>query len=115
MPSVVSVNLAPLLTVKVVAALVVSELPYCQEWFHDGTNGVMVPVGDSITLAQSMVALCADADLRRSLGTAGRRLVEARADYKRCMDKLETVYRELLAREAQRKMRRPRSMPRYKG
>ncbi len=78
------------------AAVVASDLPYCQEWFQDGNNGVIVPVRDAHRLAQAVIALIEDPDRRRQFGEAARRLVEARADYGQCMDKLEDVYRHLM-------------------
>jgi glycosyltransferase involved in cell wall biosynthesis len=87
------------------APLVVTRLPYCAEWFENGENenGLVVPVRDPTALSEAVVALCADAERRQRLGAAGRRLVEARADYRRCMDELEVVYRELLASTTRRK------------
>ncbi len=78
------------------APLVVSSLPYCGEWFVNGENGLLVPVRDAKALAEALVAVCTDEDLRGRLGAAGRRLVVERADYHRCMDALEAVYRDLL-------------------
>ena len=66
-------------------------------------NGLVVPVRDQRALSEAVIALCADAERRRRLGAAGRRLVEARADYRRCMDELETADRELLANATRRK------------
>lgn len=80
------------------APLVVSRLPYCSEWFVDGENGLLVPGRDAKALADALALLCADADLRRRFGVTGRRLVEQRADYRRCMDALETEYRNLIAK-----------------
>jgi glycosyltransferase involved in cell wall biosynthesis len=87
------------------APLVVSDLPYCAEWFENGQNenGLLVLVRDPRALSEAVIALCADAERRRKIGVAGRRLVEARADYRRCMDQLEAVYRELLASTTRRK------------
>jgi len=84
------------------APLVVSRLPYCAEWFENGENGLVVPVRDPRALSEAVIALCADVERRRRLGIAGRRQVEARADYARCMDELEAVYRDLLARTTRR-------------
>jgi glycosyltransferase involved in cell wall biosynthesis len=84
------------------APLVVSRLPYCAEWFENGENGLVVPPRDPSALSEAVIALCADPTRRRKLGTAGRRQVEARADYVRCMDELEVVYRDLLASTARR-------------
>lgn len=78
------------------APLVVSQLPYCEEWFTNGENGLIVPVRDATALAATLVALCTDENLRQRIGGAGRRLVEQRADYRRCMDTLETEYRNLI-------------------
>jgi L-malate glycosyltransferase len=78
--------------------LVVSSLPYCKEWFVDGENGMLVPVRDAKRLAQVLLRLCADRELRHSLGAGGRRLVEVRADYRCCMNTLEHIYRELVAK-----------------
>lgn len=82
------------------APLVVSHLPYCSEWFVDGENGLLVPVRDAQALADALAMLCADADLRCRFGAAGRYLVEQRADYRRCMDALETEYWNLIAAKA---------------
>jgi glycosyltransferase involved in cell wall biosynthesis len=80
------------------APLIVSRLPYCDEWFVDGENGLLVPVRDADALAAAIARLFADPELRKRLGQAGRRLVEERADYQRCMDDLERVYFNLLSR-----------------
>jgi glycosyltransferase involved in cell wall biosynthesis len=78
--------------------LVVSRLPYCEEWFVDNENGLMVPVRDAKALAEALVALCGNKGLRLRLGEAGRRLVEERADYVRCMDILDNTYHNLAAK-----------------
>jgi glycosyltransferase involved in cell wall biosynthesis len=80
------------------AALVVSKLPYTSEWFTDGVNGLIVPVGDADALASAIVRLVNDPALRQRLGAAGRALVAERADYQRCMDTLEQEYFRLVGR-----------------
>jgi glycosyltransferase involved in cell wall biosynthesis len=80
------------------AALVVSRLPYCAEWFEHGKNGLLVPVGDAPALADALATACSDPELRRRMGGAGRRLVAERADYRQCMDALELEYRNLVAK-----------------
>ena len=77
--------------------LIVSDLPYCAEWFVNGRNGMVVPVRDPTALAAAVLAVCFDRDLARRLGASGRQMVEERADYRRCMDTLETEYRRLVA------------------
>lgn len=78
------------------APLVVSRLPYCDEWFVNGENGFIVPVRNAKALAEAVIALCGDGELRRRFGAAGRAMVEIRADYHRCMDRLENLYWQLL-------------------
>jgi glycosyltransferase involved in cell wall biosynthesis len=80
--------------------LVVSSLPYCNEWFTHGENGLLVPVRDAQALAAAIITLCADDKLRLALGQAGRQLVRERADYERCMNTLEAEYRRLLGKSA---------------
>lgn len=74
------------------APLVVSDLPYCGEWFTPGENGLIVPVRDPEALAGRVLDLFRDDALRTKLGRAGRRLVSERADYRKCMDALEHEY-----------------------
>jgi glycosyltransferase involved in cell wall biosynthesis len=77
------------------APLAVSDLPYCKEWFVHGENGLLVPPRDAKALEDAIAVLCGSPDLRRRFGMAGRRLVEERADYQRCMDTLEALYFQL--------------------
>jgi glycosyltransferase involved in cell wall biosynthesis len=79
------------------APLVVSNLPYCKEWFVHGENGLVIPPRDAKALEEAIAMVCDSLDMRQRFGTAGRRLVEERADYQRCMDTLEDLYFQLLA------------------
>lgn len=76
--------------------LIVSDLPYCKDWFVPRENGLIVPKRDAGALAQAIGELCADPQLSRRMGAASRAQVEARADYERCMDQLEAMYFGLL-------------------
>jgi glycosyltransferase involved in cell wall biosynthesis len=76
--------------------LVVSDLPYCKEWFLPRQNGLLVPPGDASALAEAVIELCSNRTLSREIALAARQLVEERADYERCMDALESMYFELL-------------------
>ena len=78
------------------APLVVSNLPYCKEWFVDGENGRVVPPRDAKALTDAVAAICESQHLRQQFGIAGRRMVEERADYQRSMDTLEELYFQLL-------------------
>lgn len=76
--------------------LVVSDLPYCRSWFAPRENGLIVPVRDAAALADAICTLYADRELSRRIAAAARQLVETHADYEKCMDRLETLYFNLL-------------------
>jgi glycosyltransferase involved in cell wall biosynthesis len=78
--------------------LVVSDLPYCKEWFVGRENGVIVPQRDPRALAAAICEVYEDRTLAQKIGLAGRRLVENKADYDKCMDQLESLYFALLAK-----------------
>ena len=56
--------------------IVTTDVPGCREIVQDGTNGYLVPLKDSVLLAQSLSKLIIDKDLRRSMGIKGRKMVE---------------------------------------
>jgi glycosyltransferase involved in cell wall biosynthesis len=85
-------------------ALVVSDLPYCQEWFVPRENGLIVPKRDVAALAGALGELCGDRELRRRLGVAARSVVIERADYERCMDALQSLYFDLVSGTNTRKL-----------
>ena len=58
---------------------------------------------DARALADAVVGLLADEDRRREIGLAARRLVETKADYRRCMDDMETIYSDYWRAAARRK------------
>jgi len=76
--------------------LVVTELPYSEEWFTQRQNGLIVPARDTSALVDAIVELLSDCELSRRIGVEGRKLVEERANYERCMDALESIYFQLL-------------------
>lgn len=76
--------------------LIVSDLPYCTEWFVQRENGVIVGLRDKEALASAIIEVCTTPQLRQRLASAGRRKAEATASYERCMDDLEALYMKLL-------------------
>ena len=61
-------------------------------WIDDGVNGLLVPVSQPEALADRLIRLLADADLRQRLGQAGRATIQARNDYRVEMGKMEHLY-----------------------
>lgn len=67
------------------------------ELVEEGMTGLLVPPQDAVALAEAVVRLARDPDLRRRLGEAGRCQVEERFTLDRFVRGIETVYSEVLA------------------
>lgn len=76
-------------------APVVTDLPANREWINDGENGFIVPIGDTETLAQKIVDLIRNEELRRKFGKLGRKIIKEKAEYEREMGKIEKIYQDL--------------------
>lgn len=63
------------------------------ELITDGESGLLVPPDDPLALAQAIVSASKDADLRRRMGAAGRKVVEQGFDRSQCTDQLAAAWR----------------------
>jgi glycosyltransferase involved in cell wall biosynthesis len=79
-------------------AVVVSNLPFCKEWFVPRENGITVSTRDVAALAHALGDVCGDRELARRLGVAARRQVTERANYEHCMNALEALYFDLVGK-----------------
>ena len=66
----------------------------------DGVTGLLAEERDVEGLAERLIMLARDAELRRIMGKAGRRHVEERYDVRRLVPRLENVYKRLLTSPA---------------
>jgi len=64
---------------------------------EDGVSGLLVPPRDTGALAEAIARLALDAELRATMGRAGRALVEARYRWEENTTQMERLYRSLLA------------------
>jgi len=80
-------------------AVVVTDVADNRSWVKDGENGFVVPVKDPRLLAERIIYLLKNDDIRRQFGEANRRTIEERNDYYREMAKMEQIYQELLKRQ----------------
>ena len=68
--------------------------------YLDDSTGILVPPSSREALieglAQGMVSLGASPELRRRLGQAGRRRIEAEFDWERKMDTMMALYQRLV-------------------
>jgi sugar transferase (PEP-CTERM/EpsH1 system associated) len=62
----------------------------------DGLTGLLVPPRDADALAQAMVTLLSNADLRRTMGRAGRERVAQRFTAERMVEQTQRLYGQLL-------------------
>ncbi len=65
-----------------------------------GVTGELVRLGDVAGLASAVARLARSADLRRSLGAAGRRQSLELFDHRRMVDALERLYLTLLEKRS---------------
>ena len=63
----------------------------------DGETAILVPPRDPGRMAEAIGALLADPGRALAMGQAGRRRVEALYDQRRCVERLQDLYDELLA------------------
>ena len=68
----------------------------------DGQTGLLVPPSDPSALAAAIRRLAGDRDLRLALGQAGRARVESLFSWQRCVDLMESLYRDVASRSSSR-------------
>ncbi len=79
-------------------AVVTTDVPGCRDAIDPDKTGVLVPVYDSHALANAIVCLVEQPELRRALGAAGRVLAENEFGIERIAQKHLDIYQELLQR-----------------
>ena len=83
-------------------APVLSDIPALRDWVEHEQEGLFVPPGDAAALADAIVRILTEPDLRARLGQNAVNLIEARADSKECMRRYEEIYEELAAGSGRR-------------
>lgn len=64
-------------------------------WITDGLDGYVIPIGDSKLLADKIVELISDANLRKKFGVRGRQIIVERNDYAKEMAGMGRIYAQL--------------------
>jgi len=82
-------------------AVIAAQAGGASELFTDGENALGHSPGDEAGLAQQIMRLAADSELRERLGQAGRQAAEKRFHGKRLVQELLAVYRDLGARSGE--------------
>lgn len=77
-----------------VVATAVGGIP---EVIRDGVTGLLVPPGDSVSLARAIEQIIADPTLRRTLAEGGYLLIQERYTFEQMLDATESFYQHLRA------------------
>jgi glycosyltransferase involved in cell wall biosynthesis len=76
--------------------VVVTDIPANRHWIINGQNGFLFKPGDYNTLAEKVIMLLSNKELRESFGGKSRQIVLERANQKIEMAKIEKIYLELI-------------------
>lgn len=79
-------------------AAVITDVADNKRWIKDGENGFIVPAKDSKTLAEKIIYLLENEDIRKRFGKVSRRIIKEKADYYKEMLKMEYIYIKLVKR-----------------
>jgi glycosyltransferase involved in cell wall biosynthesis len=77
--------------------LIATDVPGCREIARQGVTGLLVPPDDPVALADAIVALMENEDMRRGLGQAARKLVSSEFSSARIGRDIVALYTRLLA------------------
>jgi glycosyltransferase involved in cell wall biosynthesis len=66
-------------------------------WIEDGKNGFVVPLANPKILAEKIIYLIKNKDIKARFGEINRKIIEERNNYYKEMAKMERIYEEILA------------------
>lgn len=78
-------------------AVVTTDVPGCRDAIEPDVSGLLVPARDARALAQAVLRLARDGELRRGMGTEGRRLAEREFDIRKVAQAHLDIYQVLTA------------------
>jgi glycosyltransferase involved in cell wall biosynthesis len=79
--------------------IVTTDMPGCREIVQDGENGILVPPDDGWAVADAIIRLLEDAELRAKMGNQGRNLVQKEFSVERVVERTVEVYRDVLQKK----------------
>jgi glycosyltransferase involved in cell wall biosynthesis len=86
-------------------AAVVTELPDNREWITDGENGFVVPQNDYRALAEKIVYLIDNSEIRAKFGKKSRKIIVDTDEYIKEMGKVEKLYEDLIISKSDKENR----------
>jgi glycosyltransferase involved in cell wall biosynthesis len=78
--------------------VVITDVADNKKWVEDGVNGFLVPIKDPKSLAERIIYLLRNEDVRKRFGKINREIIEERNNYYKEMEKMEDIYKELIRR-----------------
>jgi glycosyltransferase involved in cell wall biosynthesis len=78
--------------------VVVTDVADNKKWIDNGVNGFVVPVKDPKSLAEKIIYLLQNEDIRKKFGKTSRKIIDERNNYYKEMEKMEDIYEELTRR-----------------
>jgi len=80
-------------------APVVTDLPANREWVKDGENGFIVPIDNPQALAEKIIYLIENKEIRQRFSKESRKIIKGRAEYDKEMRKVEKLYEEIVGEQ----------------
>jgi glycosyltransferase involved in cell wall biosynthesis len=77
--------------------VVCSDLPPLREFITSGENGLMVPVGQVLPLAEAILQLLEQPQKAKEYGQKAHQVVAEKADTEHEMRRMESIYYDLAA------------------
>lgn len=78
--------------------VVITDFGDNKKWVEDGLNGFIVPLKDPEALAEKIIYLLKNDDVRKEFGKRNRKIIEERNNYYKEMEKMENIYTNLIER-----------------
>ena len=75
--------------------VIITDFGVNREWVEDGKNGFIIPLKNPKALAEKIITLLGNEDLRTKFGKKNRKIIEERLNYYIEMEKMENLYKQL--------------------
>lgn len=78
--------------------VIITDFGVNRMWVENGTNGFIIPIKDPESLAEKIIYLLKNPEVRKEFGKKNRKIIEEKFNYYKEMEKMENIYRELIER-----------------
>ena len=77
--------------------VIVTDFGDNRKWVQDGVNGYIIPLRSPEVLASKIIHLIHNKDIREKFGQINKQIIEERGNWQKEMEKMEKLYKELIA------------------